>query len=402
MVQREKASLWRMKQLLTKFRGDETWVPCGNFQTKDDISLFGPMGTGEVDDCGIVHENDLDAPLTSEQSRAEIHATDGSDVDFQESKPEESTTAIILGHGMGIKDANVDAGDTNLPPRNKDIDASGDIVMEAGLETNENLHEDGDEHGKKCEVAESNDTVSKPMKQILDVDPSLMDFSKEAKPNGESDPVAEAPPTMDKDPQEPLSASLPDESGANGHGATRKSTEPVGFKSEEGKWVEGKNREEDGEQSQPAPHRMTTRAQAQAASDNTTSARTRSPSPASSTSTFVHPFFLVPSSAHPDRDFGLPPAEAEDTRRVLMSYVQKQEEVCRGAGKLYEGLLRADRMRKTVLKWCKAEAHVGEMSDGEDWYDKEEWSLDEDLKKGHEEEEDESANQGKKTRGRRA
>jgi len=82
-------------------------------------------------------------------------------------------------------------------------------------------------------------------------------------------------------------------------------------------------------------------------------------------------------------------------------WVQKQEEVVRGVERLYGGLLMADRMQKVVIKWCKAEGHIGEMSDGEDWYDKEEWGLEEDLKKGQLEEEDETANQGKKTRGRR-
>jgi hypothetical protein len=42
------------------------------------------------------------------------------------------------------------------------------------------------------------------------------------------------------------------------------------------------------------------------------------------------------------------------------------------------------------------------MSDGEDWYDKEEWGLDEDLKKGQdEEEEDNTTQQPKKTRARK-
>lgn len=118
---------------------------------------------------------------------------------------------------------------------------------------------------------------------------------------------------------------------------------------------------------------------------------------------FIHPIFLAPKAAHPDRDCGLPEAEAEDVRRLLQLYVQKQEEVCRGARKLYEGLLKADRMRKTVLAWSKAEAHCGpnrDMSDGEDWYDKEEWGLTEDLKKGQDEEEEDTAQPQKKTRNR--
>lgn len=118
---------------------------------------------------------------------------------------------------------------------------------------------------------------------------------------------------------------------------------------------------------------------------------------------FIHPIFLAPKSAHPDRNLGLPEQEAEDVRRLLQLYVQKQEEVCRGARKLYEGLLMADRRRKTVLAWSKAEAHCGpnrDMSDGEDWYDKDEWGLTEDLKKGQDEEEEDTTQTQKKTRNR--
>lgn len=118
---------------------------------------------------------------------------------------------------------------------------------------------------------------------------------------------------------------------------------------------------------------------------------------------FIHPIFLAPTSARPDRDLGLPQQEAEELRRLLQSYCQKQEEVCRGSKKLYEGLLKADRQRKTVLGWAKAEAHCGpnrDMSDGEDWYDQEEWGLTEDLKKGQDEEEEDTTQTQKKTRNR--
>ncbi|KAK3333932.1 RXT2-like protein [Cercophora scortea] len=119
---------------------------------------------------------------------------------------------------------------------------------------------------------------------------------------------------------------------------------------------------------------------------------------------FIHPLFLPPRSAHPDRDLGLPEQEAEEVRRLLQIYVQKQEEVCRGTSQLYDGLLKADRYRKTVWQWAKAEAHCGpnrDMSDGEDWYDKEEWGLTEDLKKGEDEVEEDTAQTQKKTRTRR-
>jgi hypothetical protein len=148
--------------------------------------------------------------------------------------------------------------------------------------------------------------------------------------------------------------------------------------------------------SQQTAHRMTTRARAQAAS---------TPSPPSSPSSIVHgihPIFTFATDSLPDRDFGLPPGEAEETRMLLMAYVQKQEEISRVATDLYHGMLQGERMRQDVFKWSKAEAHIGEMSDGEDWYDREEWSLEQDLMKGRDEEEDDTQVAGKKsTRQRR-
>ncbi|KAK4147565.1 uncharacterized protein C8A04DRAFT_8973 [Dichotomopilus funicola] len=133
-----------------------------------------------------------------------------------------------------------------------------------------------------------------------------------------------------------------------------------------------------------------------------------SPLPESLDELFIHPLFRLPPAAHPDRDLGLPEQEAEEVRRLLLLYVQKQEEICRGTTRLYEGLLRADRLRKTVWQWSKAEAHCGpdrDMSDGEDWYDREAWGLTEDLKKGEDEVEEEAvaaaAQTQKKTRNRK-
>lgn len=150
---------------------------------------------------------------------------------------------------------------------------------------------------------------------------------------------------------------------------------------------------EDGEA--PEPRRMRTRAQAQAVSDSNT--RTASPDSES----YIDAYFLPPSTSIPDRNNGLPDIEAEELRRSLQLYVQKQEEVCRGAERIYNGLLKAQRLRGTVFKWSKAEGHVGEMSDGEDWYDQEEWMLSEPLKKGQDEEEEDAATTAKKTRTRR-
>ena len=119
---------------------------------------------------------------------------------------------------------------------------------------------------------------------------------------------------------------------------------------------------------------------------------------------FVHPMFLAPPGLGGKRDLGVPEGEAEEVRRLLAMFVQKQEEVCRGVSKLYNGLAKAHRLRTEVLHWSKAEAHCGvnrDLSDGEDWYDREEWGLTEDLKKGQDDEEEDTTTTSKKTRGRR-
>lgn len=149
--------------------------------------------------------------------------------------------------------------------------------------------------------------------------------------------------------------------------------------------------------SQPIAHRMTTRARAQEEAAAPPSDGPTSPPPST-----IHPFFNFPLPILLDPDFGLPPSEAEETRTLLLAFIQKYEEIVRNSTDLYQEMLRADKMRKEVYKWCKADAHVGEMSDGEDWYDQSEWGLDAPLIKGRDEEEEaQTGDVAKKTRQRR-
>ena len=160
----------------------------------------------------------------------------------------------------------------------------------------------------------------------------------------------------------------------------------------------------------PPPRRMTTRARALAAESNSASHSSNPTPPLSPTSTntslTIHPLFVVPDTAKPDRDSGLYPQEADETRRLLGLYTQKQEECVRSFEKMLRMLMKAEKMRQDVLEWCKAEGHVGEMSDGEDWYDREFWGLDDEgLRKGHDEDDEVGAQgieevRGKKTRRR--
>ncbi|KAK0895648.1 hypothetical protein LTR02_011666 [Friedmanniomyces endolithicus] len=161
-------------------------------------------------------------------------------------------------------------------------------------------------------------------------------------------------------------------------------------------------------------HRMTTRARARSPQFPASP----SPSPSDSSSIpSVNPWFLFPPSTLPDRDLGLQPTEAEETRKILLLYVQKQENIVRQLTTLYDGLRRTDRLRWWVWRSCKAEGHVvsdgkggvrTEMSDGEDWYDVGEWGLQEGwelrdgrLKKGKEEVDDTAEEEGRRVGGRR-
>jgi hypothetical protein len=163
-------------------------------------------------------------------------------------------------------------------------------------------------------------------------------------------------------------------------------------------------------------HAMTTRARARSPADR--SDRTPSPSPSDSASIpVVNPWFVASSSSLADRDLGLPGHEAEETRKLLLLYVQKQEQVVRSIDQLHAGLQKADRLRQYVLRSCKAERHTisdgkgnttVDMSDGEDWYDVTDWNLqpwelkDGKLEKGKDEVEDVEEERGRRPgRGRR-
>jgi RXT2-like, N-terminal len=121
----------------------------------------------------------------------------------------------------------------------------------------------------------------------------------------------------------------------------------------------------------------------------------RSPSPTS-----VHPFYLAPPPA-PPVDVSNPD---EDPLGPLLSYISKQEEIVRSYSELHQGLTKALRMRSEVFSWCKAEGHVGEMSDGEDWVDLDEWGVKPgELIKGKEEDDnDNHVVETTRQRGRRA
>lgn len=413
MMHRERKTLWNVKQLLTQLRGDEIWIPCGNLTSDIDSVIF---------DTESVY---------NEIVRTRLHTDSTETLGRRFPNGNGSPTAFTQGRSTsGVGALPVEAI-TNGVPRDAETKSYATAVTKnkvESLDSNKSLLDASEERPEEqaCHSistrqhanAKAARDVSSPADQVMSNPTGNGDVSINATPLLQLDHDAAVPAKIHTKQDDPNIGDPPQEAVAD---QDQVEPGPVGAIVESTGEIEnaplerditldaevkdqGSRGDEDEDDAlQPPPRRMTTRAQALATSENNTnSSRTRSASPASWVPPVIHPLYLMPPSAHPDRNFGLPPSEAEDIRRMVMLYVQKQEEVCRGAEKLYVGLLRADRMRKTVFKWCKAEAHVGEMSDGEDWYDKEEWGLDEDLRKGHDDEEDDAVTQGKKTRGRRA
>jgi len=152
----------------------------------------------------------------------------------------------------------------------------------------------------------------------------------------------------------------------------------------------------------PQPTRRITRAlAAEHISSNAATPPLSPNSTASSIDSYLlqpDPLFLLPPSLAADHRaprsllrLGIPVDELMETRRLLMMYIQKQEESVRGYEAVLAKLIKAKRMRDKVWEWCKTEGHVGEMSDGEDWIDAEAWGLvPEELKKGTDEDNNEA------------
>ena len=352
MVQKEKASLWRMKHLLTRLSGDHTWIPCESAETEHDFALF-------VDERDSHRGNQLAKTISKEDgdhmSTGTLVSDDGAPAGPLLITEGESSKEGAVDLEAGAKEAVTTDADITMVSTDETAAVESNGVGEASV-------------AEKISEAQKAD-IPKPTTE------NASDEDQEASTEGAMD--VDAPAQLQENTDNQVQAM---------------------------ETIEGNTEAaEDGQEDLPAPTRMRTRAQAQAASDNATT-RTRSATPDSNMDSFIHPYFLAPNKSRPDRDLGLPQHEAEETRRLLQLYIQKQEEVCRGAQRVYDGLLRADRYRHLVMKWAKAEAHVGlnrDMSDGEDWYDKEEWGLDEDLKKGQDEEEEDAATTAKKTRTRR-
>jgi len=414
LLQRERKTLAGVKRLMTKLRGDESWIPCELMYTWKDEAIFdtkklynglvfrntAPRSNGIAARSlvnGSTNGASLPGSPKSSQSGTELGSASETITGTHEGTAMEITSGV---ENADINGAACPEDSPNIRPkdtRGKAANGKSETVMLDG-DVPEGVPSEGmpevPEPTTKALDDETRHTVNPTISITGEHRPEIYTLpdigessAKDENMNGTANTYSTQDASSTGNGFGPVLAARDD---AINHPGTPDAEEP--------KEEEAMDGIEEEDTVKPEPRRMRTRAQAQAASEPTVSSRTDSPDWVIPK---IHPIFKIPESAIPDKDFGLPPSEADETRRLLTMYVQKQEEVCRGAEKLYEGLLRADRQRRTVLEWCKAEGHVGEMSDGEDWYDKEEWGLEEDLEKGHNDEEgDNNAIQGRKPRRR--
>lgn len=362
-LRQERTLLWQARNLHRQFLGDGGWMPCGVFETPEDRWIFEPRVTDDYQS----------AP--TDQHKASRGETPTSEKDNAPQQVPSTSTSAQEGQ------------QTQSATKNELQTAGNDVEM---AEVPSASRENGQLQNDKEEIAQPKSEENDATVTDLPARPvTADDTSKEI--NGELHAADKRPVSTGGEQQEEMDTSK------NRDGAE---TEVNADETEQDAEMH------DGSSPEP-PRRMTTRAQANAANPQ----EGGSPTSSVDTSTDLptpHPLFLIPDSVRPDANFGLPAAEAEETRRLLWSYIQKQEETVRGFEHMLESLLRACRMKSDVLEWCKAEGHVGEMSDGEDWYDREKLGLaeGEDLKKGTDEDEvetvDESRTTAKRNRGRRA
>lgn len=371
-LRQERANLWRAKRLNRQFIGDESWMPCGAVESANDWELFEPrkkpvLANGykkrkikghSLDPRGVNGADAVD----------HANATNGIIQVVTEQEAVEPSSALLTGHP--------DAADIAVSDlvRGKDSMHTGSADDKA-----EELRGTADDVHREPQDVQMNGTDD-PATVPAIIHTSATNGVHNAGMNGiQNEGQLHAGPERAAD------------SGNETHKDESNGTERV---------HSPKSPSDADEATPPPPPRRITRALAANHNSNShsnTPTPALSPTPtlssASSSSLQIDPLFLLPSSvhslSHSSALYGLPSEEATETRRLLTTYIQKQEESVRGYEAVLAKLLKAQRLKDEVLEMCKAEGHIGEMSDGEDWIDHEAWGLQPgDLKKGRDEDED--------------
>lgn len=344
-LRQERANLWRAKALNRQLLGDEAWMPLSVVESPDDWDLFEPRPAHAA------------GPANKRRKlNGSSHQADGDNASVSQ---------------IGGSTDGVDRETSINGPSNSDM---------MGEETTQNTRDTTMPEATSAEQPAAEEPQQD--QNLLNGDTAMKDRKPELEING-IDNSEDTLPT-DGQPKE----------GSSAEGRPQDTEEAVA----EDNHQDAEDHHGSGESSPAPPPRRITRALA-AGNNSNSGAPTPpfSPSPtltASDSSLLqVDPMFLLQPAIHATNRvsalYGLPADEAIETRKLLTAYIQKQEECVRGLESLAAKLISALKLRKEVWDMCKAEGHVGELSDGEDWIDAEAWGLKEgELRKGRFEEED--------------
>ena len=446
MVQREQAALWRIKNIQTQFCGDEPFAVASRFQGDESMVDF-----EDRQDLGSANMSVVSNTHKSTQPEASWDAmTNNGPVESFESAVETEIRTKSELETANHEDSLLDPQEEQEPqdilaedvPPGSEPDTAGGNIHSAD---NPNEHTKQDENRNH----ESKDAVATDA-QISDATDSLKNDEIAGEINGafsnnqhqETDTVILGGDNRDAPLEDQHKVRLKDNTDLNrtngtevqapasaetegqaqqpnpvSNGQTHPDTPLADNMSTQDHAIDDANNE-GASTTSDGPRRRATRAhtRAQAPEPNVQptpplSMLADAPSPhlsvvpTGSAAAQIHPFFLPPPEALPNPAVGLTtPGLANEARRQLSFFVQKQQEVTRQSNELLTGLRKALRLKDTVWDWCRNEAHVGEMSDGEDWIDAEKWDVAKgELRKGEEvEDEDPAGMVVKKTRNRRA
>lgn len=341
-LRQERANLWRAKNLHRQLIGDENWMPCKSIETADDWDLFEPRPRA-VEEQRNKRKRDEVEPLNDGVQEHDHAAEMNGDKGAETILTKiQGDTGTAAHSEKHHKHQPIDTG-----PEGRPVESDGvilDVEMQDASPTTNGMH--------------------------IDTNTAAQD-----------DGPDEGPPKTNGDTNPPPDEADNDDPASNASHS----------------------------QSPPPPSRRITRALA--AENAPTPPLSLSPSLSTISSSLLtpDPLFLLPHQANRTitllTTIRLPIDELLETRRLLSMYIQKQEETIRSTEAVLGKLIKAKRLKDKVWEWCKAEGHVGELSDGEDWIDGKEWGLGAgELRKGKDEEdgEDEVVGvQGKKGRRRR-
>ena len=340
-LRQERATLWRAKNLNRQFIGDESWMPCAGVESNQDWDLFEPQAHPTAEQSGRKRKRTVNEDTSNGVQSHPDHS--GIETTIQE-----HGTSAKAAIGNSQTDGQTNGTHTTAPQTDEvdNTETGVDDVDMISASTN-GVHVKKSPHDSPSDMLVVADGVDR-------VDQA---------PDGPADTVTNGNNNDISEDQEHAS----------------------------------------NDESLPPPTRRITRALA--AETNTSTAPTPPLSPSStitslSSSLLVSdPIFLLSASVTASHHFPsnslarfaglqLPVEELLETRRLLTMYIQKQEESVRGYETMLAKLIKAKRMRDRVYGWAKAEGHVGEMEDGEDWIDLQVWGLKEgELSKGKDEEE---------------